>query len=153
MVPCEVRAGIVGLLLCLPCSRGSAAIWEQTIALHPCAPSILWVEPAVPGAARPLGTLPAQGLAVSGHSCPAFPARLRLPSAAPSRPSQAGPCGGPWGLSPAMASGPLRAPWLELPLQVGLSCSPPSFGQCLSMLLVFHNLLACMDFFCAPYLF
>lgn len=115
------------------------------------APLVLRGEPAL-GAARPLGTLPAWGLAVTGCSCPPSPALQGLRSGVSSRALTDRAL---WGAlrdqpSTAMASGPRHGPCLELNPQVGLSCCPASFSQCLAVLLVFHSPLACMDFLHAP---
>lgn len=120
------------------------------------APLVLRAEPALcslPGAAR-LWHPRSAGLAVPGCSCPACPAQPCLGAGAP-RALTAGPRGALRGRpGTAMASGPLcgplRASCLELNPQVGLSCCPASFGQCLSMLLVYHSPLACTNFLHAP---
>lgn len=108
MVPCEIRAGIVGLLVSRPCSSGSAAIWEQTIsALSPrtsgfkgraCSQVLpgLW-GPSVRGAWRWPGAP-----ALHFQPSPGFVLVL------PPRPSQTGPCGGPWGAGPTQ-------PWRVAP--------------------------------------
>lgn len=151
MVPCEVRVGIVALLISWPGSGGSAAICGQT------KPALSACTPGFRGRACSLGWCPALGtLPAWSWQCPGAPAQHFQPSCAlalgllpgPHRPGLAGALRA-WP-GPAMASNPLRASCLELSPQVGLSCAPASFSQCLSMLFVFHSPVACMDFLYAP---
>lgn len=129
MVPCEVRSGIVDLLVSQPCSRGSAAIWEQTISALSMCPSGFKgrvCSQVLPGLWGP-----------SLHGAwqwPGSPALHFQPSTGfvlvlPPGPSQTGPCGQPWGAGPAqpwkVAPFMLRA-WSLMPRWVCPVAWPPS---------------------------